>query len=100
MKPSHLATIMLAGLGMGGMSTAAIQSPSAIVSSQSTAGMNASKAAMIQRGHSSDDIFTASIRGGAMKGEAPPDSWRRKNQRQIRLNRRRSFAAGNKKAFA
>lgn len=32
-------------------------------------------------------------------GDAPPASWHKKNQRQIRLARRRRSAGGDKKAF-
>lgn len=44
-------------------------------------------------------IHCALIAGGLLKGELARGPWRDKNQRQIRKDRRRAFAAGNRKAF-
>jgi hypothetical protein len=58
------------------------------------------RVALIQSNMTGRQMHLPMIRGGMAFGEAPPASYRAKNQRQIRLARRRAWAAGYKKAFA
>lgn len=97
MKPSHLAALVMAGLGVGGMSAASITAPVSYGQMQAQQAPSAAKI-MIERRNQKAIDFALMMEPGRHHGP-PPGSYRRKNQRQIRLARRRSNAAGNKKAF-
>jgi hypothetical protein len=95
MNPSHLAAIMLAGLGIGGMSHAAASMPQ-------PEPVHLSSKISVNPGLRSLNNYLLTVPFGSTtrtRGEAPPASWHRLNQRQIRKNRRRAHAAGSKKAF-
>lgn len=96
MKPSHVVSIMLAALGVGGMSSAAVSSPSLHQSVQQSS--TSQKIAWLNTNKIADALVFDMKRGGTSVS-AHPCSWRKKNQRQIRLARRRLHAAGHKKAF-
>lgn len=89
MKPSHLAFLAAAALGVGGISSAAVADVSAPTISN--------KIAIRTPGQRAVSAMNF-IMGAQLSGDLRC-SYQRKNQRQIRLARRRSFAAGNRKAF-
>ncbi len=84
---------MLASIGVGGMSSAAIQAPIATQnqSSKQYAIKAADAAVKVQ--------FERMMSTPAVGIENHPCSWRNLNQRQIRKNRRRAHAAGKRNAF-
>lgn len=83
----------MAGLGIGGMSHAATSSSIPLHQQQQRSDV---KIAFDNSRFT--DIMLAMNRAGHSSGP-PPGSYRKKNQRQIRLARRRKHAAGHKKAF-
>ena len=94
MKASHLAAIIFSGLGIGGMSSAAIQSPGAV------AGIHQPKAIAPKSSLMSEILMRHLMDDGGYPIQHHPVSWKRLNQRQIRRNRRRAHAAGSRAAFA
>jgi hypothetical protein len=85
---------MLASIGVGGISSAAMQSP--IVSTQP---VSAGKYATIQADRQIQIQFDRMMSSGVVGIENHRASWRKLNQRQIRKNRRRAHAAGKRNAF-
>jgi len=96
MKPSHLASLVLAAIGVGGMSSAAVQSQAAIYQIHPT---QANKHAVDQSSRRMISAMRLDLSSPFIPITQCPATWQKKNQRQIRLARRRSHAAGNKKAF-
>lgn len=89
MKPSHLAKLCLAFIGLSGIGTGAIP-PSAAINAPVHS--QAKVAAKAFAGYSLHQMLQS---GGTTHG-APPPSYRRKlSQRQIRLNRRRRYPHGH-----
>ena len=87
----------MAGIGLGGMSSAALTSPVSHNQMQSQSAPSAAKIMVELRNQKAID-FALMMEPGRHHG-APPGSYFKKNQRQIRLARRRKHAAGHKKAF-
>lgn len=83
----------MAGLGIGGMSHATFSSPIPLHQQQQRSDIK-----IAADNIRFTNITLAMNRAGNSNG-APPGSYRKKNQRQIRLARRRKHAAGHKKAF-
>lgn len=97
MKPSHLAALCLAGLGVGGMSSAATSTP---VVSKDAYLSQIKKNATAATSRAMEIALRLDMDKGGFPVTKHPCSWRKKNQRQIRKNRRRAFASGNHGAFA
>jgi len=91
MKPSHLATIMLAAVSGGLVGGAHAVPQSAIV-------IQANRNAVMPKTHV-QLIMEQSMRG-TFGIESIAASWHKKNQRQIRIANRRKHAAGFENAFA
>jgi hypothetical protein len=96
MKPSHLAALVLASIGVGGMSSAAISSPVVAGQHHPTQGK---QQAVIQKSQTAMH-FERMMLSAPVGIENHPCSWRKLNQRQIRKNQRRAHAAGKRNAFA
>ena len=94
MKPSHLAAFMIAAIGVGGMSSAAVQSIAPSIQP-----LQSGKYATILADREIKLQFDRIMRGGVVGIENHPASWRKLNQRQIRKNRRRAHAAGKRNSF-
>ena len=97
MKPSHLAALCLAGLGIGGMSSASLSIPPVAgelfpITANKHATAAANKAMQI--------VMNYDLHRGGYPIQQHPISWRKLNQRQLRKNRRRAHAAGKRNAFA
>lgn len=96
MKPSHLAALCLAGLGIGGMSAASTAIPNVAAELRPSP---TNKHAVAAADRACEIALRYDIERGGFPITMHPVSWRKLNQRQLRLNRRRAHAAGKRHAF-